>query len=200
MIRPMIIQDCSLSFRMTFPDVFLSFWTSFWARKNPYYEYEDRSSEPIDALHLWFVLCSQEIFHYRSEWHFPMFFLSFWTSFWVRKNPYYECEDRSGKSVGVFHLWFVQWLCRIVHYRSVWHFLMFFCHSERAFGRGRIPTMSARIEVVNLLTTLQNDNPRCYMRDGNWLWNLREIKNPYSQRITKFFTILIYFFYRFFSF
>jgi len=28
---------------------------------------------------------------------------------------------------------------------------MFFCHSERAFGRGRIPAMSKQVRVINLL-------------------------------------------------
>jgi len=43
-------------------------------------------------------------------------FLSFWTSFWARKNPCcYECEGSALPVIGLL-LWFVPWVRRILHF------------------------------------------------------------------------------------
>jgi hypothetical protein len=39
-----------------------------------------------------------------------------------------------------------------------------FCHSERAFGRGRIPTVKVRDKVVKLMADFIYDSPNEYAR------------------------------------
>ena len=49
---------------MTYQPVVLSFWTSFWARKNPYGVGEGMSSETFIAFQTWFAQGVRGILHY----------------------------------------------------------------------------------------------------------------------------------------
>ena len=148
----------------------LSFWTRFWARKNPYSGWNE-----IVSFHLWFAHWEREILHCVQNNKRRFFFLnecerfftafrmtssvclSFWTRFRARKNPYSGWNE-----VVSFHLWFAHrergilscvqndiWreFCPMRRWDSSPSFsndipgVCFFCHSERDFGRGRIPTV-----------------------------------------------------------
>jgi len=139
MIRSMSTRDSSLSLRMTCRVVFchcslanppsLSFWTSFWARKNPCYVGKGLSSENFIAFQTWFVQWMRGILRYRSEWHAGLF-LSLFTS----QSSFFVILNES---------------------------ILLLCHSERAFERGRIPKawVKDRIGVIVLVCHYSRVNP-----------------------------------------
>ena len=140
------------------------------------------SCENVVDFHLWFVPWVHGILHYVQNG--ILIDLSFWTSFWARKNPYSECgcwvvnmllviifdspkeyarfftmfrmtcqvrffvilnellgEEESLQWVWVrscehvigYYLWFTYWVREILHYVQNDMPSAFFCHSERAF-------------------------------------------------------------------
>jgi len=106
-------------------------------------------------------------------------FLLFWTSqssFIVILNELLGEEEslqrvvrQSSENVIEFYLWFVPWVLGILRYRSEWQakgvffvivhepFLLY-CHSERAFGRGRIPGMWVKVWVLKILSPFKHDS------------------------------------------
>jgi len=115
-IRLLSAQDSSLSFRMTSKGgchseraslLFLSFWTRFWARKNPYRECEKGSCKIVaslihDSSHQcarFFTIVQNDLQRGVLFWTSFLLFLSFWTRFWARKNPSIECVSRSSETV-----------------------------------------------------------------------------------------------------
>jgi len=132
--------------------LYLSFWTSFWARKNPCgSEWKWLIRLGKSAI---IVICpiGTRDSSLRSEWHAKgdfyhskratTLYLSFWTSFWARKNP---CGSerkwliRLGKSAIIV-------ICPIgtrdSSLRSEWHTKRDFCHSELTFRRDLAPEMA----------------------------------------------------------
>jgi hypothetical protein len=93
----------------------LSFWTSFLG--------EEESLQRLRRFELW--QCYRLLFmirplsewdsSLRSEWHARLV-LSFWTSFWARKNPYCECVGLSCENVIGYYLWFDRWEREILHF------------------------------------------------------------------------------------
>jgi len=70
--------------------LFLSFWTRFWARKNPSIECVSRSSETVASLILDLSYQCARFFTIVQNDKQRGMLLSFWTRFWARKNPYSE--------------------------------------------------------------------------------------------------------------
>jgi len=72
-----------------------------------------------------------------------------WVKVWVVKILLPFKHDSSNEYAGFFTAF--RMTCRVV-----------FCHSERAFGRGRIPTLRRLVEVFKLLISFKHDSSNEY--------------------------------------
>ena len=96
------------------------------------------------------------------EWHNRLV-LSFWTSLWARKNPYSEGEVISIEDVtGFIYDSSNLYPGFFTAFRMTYQ--VFFCHSERAFGRGRIPPWRAKLWLLKMLPAFICDLSNEYER------------------------------------
>jgi len=117
--------------------LFLSFWTSFWARKNPYNEGNPETISHISIL-------TSQFYHYAR----------FFTAFRMTCQESFLGNPTNINPETISHISILT--SQFYHYAGFFTIFQndmpegfsafrrsssFFCHSERAFGRGRIPTM-----------------------------------------------------------
>jgi len=125
-------RDSSLRSEWHTKCVFLSFWTNFWARKNPY------CGCGCEVVNMLLVI----IFDSPKEYarFFTMFRMTCQVRFFVILNELLGEEEslqwvwvRSCEHVIGYYLWFTYWVREILHYVQNDMPSAFFCHSERAF-------------------------------------------------------------------